>query len=118
MKPNHPHSYEIPLKSWILDRAAERGCGYTRIWDKIRRGHYPDLKLRRVNKRVVFVDTRPGTCSTELLPNETTLKSWLMDRAKQLGISYSGVYMRLVRGKEPWPELRRVTARTIFVINP
>jgi hypothetical protein len=46
---------ELQLKQWIADEAQRHGVGTRAIWCRMYRGKYPGLKLRRVNKRVVFV---------------------------------------------------------------
>ena len=53
--PNLPRPGEIQLKSWLAAQAESRGVTAPAIWMQIARGKYPKLKLRRVNKRVVFV---------------------------------------------------------------
>lgn len=50
-----PRSNEFPLKHWVLGEAAREGVKESAIYMRIRRGKYPELKLRRVNQRVVFV---------------------------------------------------------------
>lgn len=45
----------IPLKQWRFEEAMREGVGAHSIMLRIIRGRYPDLKLSRVNARVVFV---------------------------------------------------------------
>lgn len=49
-KPN-----EIPLKQWVYEQADKDNVSDRAIWQRIARGKYPHLRLRRVNKRVIFV---------------------------------------------------------------
>ncbi len=48
-------SEEIQLKQWVIEEARRQGLSDRAIWCQMYRGKFPDLKLRRVNKRVVFV---------------------------------------------------------------
>lgn len=43
---------------------------------------------------------------------------WLAEKGAERGITAHGYYMRLDRGLEPWPKLRRASKRTIFVVKP
>ncbi len=49
---------EIPLKEWLSDEAQRLRTTPRSVYMRYRRGAYPRLKLRRVNKRVVLVLTR------------------------------------------------------------
>lgn len=58
----HPSSPdEVPFKEWITAEAKRAGVTASAIYNRISRGEYPDLKLRRVNRRVVFVIPIDGT---------------------------------------------------------
>lgn len=46
---------EQPMKHWVADEAQKQGVCKQTIWMRIRRGKYPHLQFRRVNKRVVYV---------------------------------------------------------------
>jgi hypothetical protein len=46
---------EIPLKTWLYDEAQRLGISPVGVHHRLQRGHYPKLKLRRVNPRVIFV---------------------------------------------------------------
>lgn len=46
---------EIPLKQWRVEEAVRQKTTPHAISQRIYDGHYPHLKYRRVNKRVVFV---------------------------------------------------------------
>lgn len=51
-----PQPGEIPLKVWMQQEAKRLGMVHApSIYHFIRRGDYPNLKLRRVNARVIFV---------------------------------------------------------------
>lgn len=46
---------ELPLKQWCAEEAIREGVSEAAISNRLYRGGYPHLKLRRVNKRIVFV---------------------------------------------------------------
>lgn len=46
---------EIPFKRWRYEEGDRLGLKAQSIFMRVQRGHYPYLRLRRVNKRVVFV---------------------------------------------------------------
>ncbi len=46
----------IPLKAWVIDEAIKEGVERITVYHRIYRGKYPNLPLKRVNKRVVFVE--------------------------------------------------------------
>jgi hypothetical protein len=46
---------EITFKQWVYAEAAAEGVSAAAIYNRFNLGKYPRLKLRRVNKRVVFV---------------------------------------------------------------
>ena len=46
---------EIPMKQWRFDQAKREGRSENNIAQRLGKGLYPNLKVRRVNKRVVFV---------------------------------------------------------------
>lgn len=48
---------EVALKVWVADEARRTGRTMAAIYKRIYSGCYPDMRLRRVNKRVVFVKT-------------------------------------------------------------
>ncbi len=54
MRPN-----EITLKEWITGEMERLHLTYWAIYERINRGYYPELILRRINKRVVFVQKEP-----------------------------------------------------------
>ena len=47
---------ELTMKQWRLAEAARWGVGEHAIAMRLKRGQYPLLKVRRVNKRIVFVE--------------------------------------------------------------
>jgi hypothetical protein len=47
---------EIPFKQWRAEQAAREHVHENSIWYRLKAGKYPQLKLRKVNKRVVFVE--------------------------------------------------------------
>ena len=63
---------EIPLKQWIQERATIEGVSRHAIYWRLCCGKYLALKLRRVNKRVVFVQVNgEPTCPTCGKPLDT-----------------------------------------------
>jgi len=46
----------IPLKQWCAEEAARENVSPHAIWMRLDRGKYPWVTLKRVNKRVVFVE--------------------------------------------------------------
>ncbi len=50
---------EIPLKSWVTTEAQRLGLSEAAIYLRIKRDGYPGLEMRRVNRRVVFVQVAP-----------------------------------------------------------
>jgi len=46
----------IPLKQWCAEEAVRSGVQPVTVYHRIYRGKYPWLPLKRVNKRVVFVE--------------------------------------------------------------
>ena len=51
---------KMPMKQWVAERALEDGVTTQAIWDRLKAGKYPKLKLKRKNKRVVFVVNPTG----------------------------------------------------------
>lgn len=51
----HAKQVEIPLKAWLMDEAQRCHVSPAAIEIRLRRGKYPELKLRYQNSRVVFV---------------------------------------------------------------
>jgi hypothetical protein len=55
---NQPRPGEVPLKRWLADMADKNGVFPLAIWKRVWRYHtLPAPKLRRVNRRVIFVKT-------------------------------------------------------------
>lgn len=46
---------EIPFKRWVLEQSAREACGPSGVLNRFYAGEYPQLKIRRVNARVVWV---------------------------------------------------------------
>jgi hypothetical protein len=54
---HHSQPGEVPLKVWVQERAAAEGRSVGAIWNRYslnRAKHFPRLRVRHVNKRVVF----------------------------------------------------------------
>lgn len=52
---------EITLKAWVYTEAEREGVKPTTIYNRISRGKYPALRLRRVNHAVIFVQLEAAT---------------------------------------------------------
>lgn len=50
---------EIPLKQWLFEQAKRESRQPDSVYYRLTQGRYPSLKLRRVNRRVVFVQIKP-----------------------------------------------------------
>jgi hypothetical protein len=46
---------EITMKRWLIEESARENVSPSAIAQRLSRGHYPDLRLRRVNQRVIYV---------------------------------------------------------------
>jgi hypothetical protein len=46
----------IPLKQWCAEEAILDGVQPITIFHRLQRGWYPNLPLKRINKRVVLVE--------------------------------------------------------------
>lgn len=64
------------------------------------------IRQREINQR----NSRPQ-------PGEIPFKTWLLNEAERLGISYSGVFMRWQRGKYPHIKRRVVNRNAMFVTD-
>ena len=49
---------EIPMKQWVHAEALREGVRPNAIYNRISRGLYPNMAVRRVNKRVIFVSEK------------------------------------------------------------
>jgi hypothetical protein len=48
-------------------------------------------------------------------PGEVPLKQWIWEQSEKQNVSYDNMVHRLYRGRVPYPEVRRINARVIFV---
>lgn len=48
-------SAEIQLKAWVIEEAMRAGLKPRAVYQRVSTGKYPNLKLRRENRRVIFV---------------------------------------------------------------
>lgn len=46
---------EIPLKQWLTEQAMRDNVTEPTVARRFKHGHYPEITLRRVNARVMFV---------------------------------------------------------------
>ena len=49
-------------------------------------------------------------------PGEITFKSWVIREAKRTGLKQSTIYNYLNEGRIPYPVVRKVNQRVIFVL--
>ena len=63
----------------------------------------------------IFKPIKPTVSRLKPRPGEVQLKVWLQTEAARCGITESGVFQRLKRGKYPEVKVRRVNARVVFV---
>lgn len=66
---------EVPLKQWCAEEALRLGITPNGVYERMRRGKYPAIAVRRVNKRVVLVQV--GTWCQRLL-----LAAWFIEQAE------------------------------------
>lgn len=58
--PQHgPRAGEVALKAWLIEEAARVGRHPLTVWLRLRAGAYPQVRERRVNRRVIFVSIQP-----------------------------------------------------------
>lgn len=50
-----PQDGEVSMKEWMISESQRLGIKPNGVYMRLMRGWYPDLKIRRVNKRVAFV---------------------------------------------------------------
>lgn len=56
----NPTPTEVPLKVWLMDEAARIGVTPTTVYRHwLYKRRYRDLKVRRVNPRVIYVTVDP-----------------------------------------------------------
>jgi hypothetical protein len=106
----------IPFKQWCMEEAIRGGVALNTVYNRVLRGCYPGLKVRRVNKRVVYVVQPALFVSGRKLPQpgEMRLTHWVADEAARLGLSIRSAWWRVQRGDYPELQLRR-EGRFIFV---
>jgi|GEM_PF-5705859 len=46
---------EISLKQWVVEEAIRSELTLKAVRSRLARGKYPHLKIRRVNRRIIFV---------------------------------------------------------------
>lgn len=117
MKINNMVRFEppVPLKQFCAEEAQRLACSISNIYYRIGHGGYR-LRLRRVNRRVVFVCTAVEKLAAPLIRSgEVTMKDFIVAEAARTGLSPSGVAMRISRGKYGHLKLRRVNRRVVFV---
>ena len=55
-----PQAGEVRAKEWIAKEAKRRGCSPENVWYHIRRGHYPNVKVRSAARCVAFLTITPN----------------------------------------------------------
>jgi hypothetical protein len=46
---------EKPLKQWVAEKAIQDGVTPHAIYQRLRKGVYPTVRLRHINARVIYV---------------------------------------------------------------
>ena len=104
------------LKQWLALEALRQRVTFQCIQARYyRQDRYPNIKLNRVNPRVLIV-LNPD-CKDRLSPsdNEVTLKQWVVSESERDNVSPHAIHMRIQRGKYPNLILRKINRRVIFV---
>lgn len=57
-KNHQPGPGEVWFKEWIYTEAERDHVGPMAVYNRVYRGKHPDLQLRRVNRRVIFVKVK------------------------------------------------------------
>jgi len=116
---NKPRKNEVPLKEFFYTEAEKHGVSSHMVAVRFYRGEYKGLKIRRVNKRVVYVDARAASCENfgeiNPRPGEIPLKNWWAAQAEKLGVNWKCVAQRFYRGLLPLPPMRRVYRTLVYV---
>lgn len=53
-----PRPGEVQMKEFLMAEADRRGVTPTTVWVDLKRGRYPDVEVRRVTTRLVFVSKK------------------------------------------------------------
>ena len=110
---------EIRLKKWMVDECKRIGRSLSVVYKRLKRGEYPHVHTRAINKSVVFVTVDKQSIYEPVvnvsLAGEVRLKTWLVDESARLGIGISGVFMRLKRGAYPNVHVRHENRAVAFV---
>jgi hypothetical protein len=78
------------------------------VYDAIYNKHLANSTAKHGDPTLRFANSQPWA-------NEMQLVDWVRAEARRLRISPRAMYVRLYRGKHPWPPTRRVNSRLIFV---
>lgn len=107
-----PRAGEVLMKQFVLELAEKIGVSASAVYNRIHRGRLSGIRVRAVNKRVVFIKPIAEVAIDELKyapkPGEVTQTEFLRQEAAKRGMKPAGLLMRFVRGKEPWPPRRKV----------
>jgi hypothetical protein len=107
-----------PLKSFLATEAERNDVCPRTVHDWVKARCYGWLVFHRQSKRRIFVTgtTLPFTIRptrtlrvrySEPPPHAVQFKTWLGDKARELGIERHTLYMRIKRGKHPAPTMFR-----------
>jgi len=107
---------EIPLKQWVMEQSIRERSKPATVYDRLHDGKYGVPSLRRINQRVVFIDSgfRPARLLTEPLQGEIRVSQWVVREAIRTGLSQRCIWNRYFRSKYAL-KLRKVNAGVIFV---
>lgn len=114
-----PRPGEIPLKEWIMTASEQAGYAPRTFESYLHNGRIVYPKVRRVNRRTVFVvnDNEAPQFPLGYQPcdGEITLREWIAIEAEIRGMSFRNAQSNYYRHKIPAPPLRRVNHHVIYV---
>lgn len=118
-----PRPGEIPLKEWIITVSEQVGYSARTFQDYLSKGRIAYPKVRRVNRKVVFVvdanEAPRFPVGYRPREGEITLREWIAVEAEIRGMSFRNAQSDYYRHKIPAPPLRRVNHHVIYVqTNP
>lgn len=124
---------ELTQKEWFYEESQRRQVTPRHIQTWLYTGRYPGLQVRRVNQRVVLIQTptpapvfpirlrgirkpRPSRAKILISPaGSMPMKDWLAAEAIRCGVKPHTIYMRLARGRYPY--VNPITVGTIHRHN-
>lgn len=109
---------ELPLKEFVLAETQRRNVCRAVVYDGLRMGHYPGVRVRHLNQRVCFVTVK----SLDLAPapsppllGEITMKEFVARVSDIQGRLPQAIYRRIERGYYPDLKIRHLNKMRTFV---